>query len=295
MIVKTLIELKKFHNDILQYKNLLEIGLNSFIRDETIALEIRRLRAVLQRNYSSLEGNIIQYGRSSSARNTKTINVQKVFETAFKIVRDGNEENVFKAIEVALEIVNRAIGKLQKERDSWEIPTESKVNRSDEVLSSVDGSEKKFMRLAIKEAKKSRSEDNRIHPKVGVVVVKDNKVIGIAYRGEFDPGDHAEFALFEKKLKNKILAGSTVYTTLEPCTTRNHPKLPCAKRIIERRIHRVVIGMLDPNPKIRGKGLMLLREANIVTELFTDDLMAQVEDMNREFLRFHKKTRGESK
>ncbi|MGA2159652.1 MAG: deaminase [Dehalococcoidia bacterium] len=293
--MKTLIELKKFHNDILQYKNLLEIGLNSFIRDETIALEIRRLRAVLQRNYSSLEGNIIQYGRSSSARNTKTINVQKVFETAFKIVRDGNEENVFKAIEVALEIVNRAIGKLQKERDSWEIPTESKVNRSDEVLSSVDGSEKKFMRLAIKEAKKSRSEDNRIHPKVGVVVVKDNKVIGIAYRGEFDPGDHAEFALFEKKLKNKILAGSTVYTTLEPCTTRNHPKLPCAKRIIERRIHRVVIGMLDPNPKIRGKGLMLLREANIVTELFTDDLMAQVEDMNREFLRFHKKTRGESK
>jgi len=151
----------------------------------------------------------------------------------------------------------------------------------------VDNTELDFIRLAIEQAKKSVSEDERTHPKVGVVVVKNGQVVATAFRGEL-AGDHAEYIAIDKKLENEVLAGATVYTTLEPCTNRNHPKVPCAERLSDRKVSRVVIGMLDPNPEISGKGQRQLRDANIVTDLFPRDFMAEVEDLNREFIRAHR-------
>jgi pyrimidine deaminase RibD-like protein len=141
------------------------------------------------------------------------------------------------------------------------------------------------MRLAIKEARRSVPEDGRVHPWVGAVVVKDGQVLASSCRGDLEPGDHAEFTLLEKKLVNRALAGSTVYTTLEPCTTRKHPKVPCAERLIEHRVSRVVIGMLDPNQVITGKGILKLRRAGIAVDLFPSELMAELEELNRDFIR----------
>jgi pyrimidine deaminase RibD-like protein len=144
--------------------------------------------------------------------------------------------------------------------------------------------DRKFAKLAVEEARKSAPEDSRIHPKVGVVVVKDGRILATAHRGEI-PQCHAEFIALEKKLTDVALLGATVYTTLEPCTSRNHPKVPCAIRLTERKVSRVVIGMLDPDDRISGRGQRALRKAGIATELFPHDLMGEVEELNRDFVR----------
>ncbi len=149
---------------------------------------------------------------------------------------------------------------------------------------SEEQEDRTYARLAIEEAWKSAAEDKRVHPKVGVVVVKDGKILASAHRGEIPEG-HAEFIALEKKLAEVPLAGATVYTTLEPCTSRNHPKVPCAIRLTERKVSRVVIGMLDPDDRISGRGQRALRRAGIATDFFPNDLMDEVEELNREFVR----------
>jgi pyrimidine deaminase RibD-like protein len=149
----------------------------------------------------------------------------------------------------------------------------------------------KFMRMAIDEARKCQGEDGRVHPKVGAVVVLNGEVLATAHRGELADGDHAEFTALDKKLAAVKAAGATVYTTLEPCTVRSPEKTPCADRLIARRVGRVVIGMLDPNPDICGRGFWLLREAGIATDVFPNELMAELEDLNRDFIHHHRPKR----
>lgn len=144
-----------------------------------------------------------------------------------------------------------------------------------------------FQEMAIQEARQSVAEDQSVHPRVGAVVVKNGTAVSKAHRGE-TPKCHAEFIALEAKLPDDLVSGATVYTTLEPCTTRNHPKIPCAQRLIERRVARVFVGILDPNPEIRGLGIQALNEAGIETQFFPRDLQSQVEEINRDFIRVQK-------
>lgn len=119
-------------------------------------------------------------------------------------------------------------------------------------------------------------------PNVGcVVLMRDGRFVS-GHRGELNPGEHAEFTVLERKMSNEVLAGATVFTTLEPCTDRNPPKISCADRLIERRVKKVFIGYMDPDR--RGTGFQKLARHGIEVDLFPKDLMDQIQDLNREFI-----------
>ena len=58
--------------------------------------------------------------------------------------------------------------------------------------------QRRFMKMAVEEARKSKPEDDGVHPMVGAVVVKDGEVLATAHRGEMGKGDHAEFTASEE-------------------------------------------------------------------------------------------------
>ena len=140
------------------------------------------------------------------------------------------------------------------------------------------------MRHAISLEKTCLPEDARKkHPMVGVVVVHPNGIT-TAYRGERQPGEHAEYTALVKKLGKPQLQGATLYTTLEPCTTRRHPKRPCYEWILEVGITRVVIGILDPNPEICGIGEWILKSNGVLVDRFPAELQSEIEADNKEFI-----------
>jgi pyrimidine deaminase RibD-like protein len=177
---------------------------------------------------------------------------------------------------------------VEKIQEDWARPTEKLLIYHESGGDSL----RRFARMAIDQARKSVAEDNaKHHPKVGAVIVKDGRVLSEAHRGEI-PGNHAEFIAMEVKLRDEILAGTAVFTTLEPCTTRTHPKVPCAERLIERKVTKVVIGMLDPDKRITGQGVKWLRKANVTVEFFPSDLAGEVEELNRDFTRERERQRA---
>jgi S-adenosylhomocysteine hydrolase/pyrimidine deaminase RibD-like protein len=141
------------------------------------------------------------------------------------------------------------------------------------------------IREAIKTAEKCKPEDERIHPKVGAVIIKNNKIVCTAYRGEINPGEHAEYTALAKKCQDMDLTGATLITTLEPCTARGHGKKPCALHIADSGINKVIIGILDPNPDIRGNGVIFLQQNKIKVEHFPSKYQDEVIRLNEKYWR----------
>src|SRR5579884_466990 len=154
----------------------------------------------------------------------------------------------------------------------------------DDIPMSNTSFDRECMELAIAEARRPSLEDSRRHPMVAAVAAARGTILGSAFRGETGPGEHAEYVLLERKLGDAALAGATIYTIIEPCTTRHHAKVPCAQRLIDRRVGNIFVGMLDPNPYLTGKSILLFRQAGINTAFFPHDLAAQAEELNRDFI-----------
>ena len=139
------------------------------------------------------------------------------------------------------------------------------------------------MKRAIEISRNCKSEPDRISPKVGAVVIKGEEIVLEAYRGETSSGDHAEYVALEKKERDFDLEEAILITTLEPCTFRKQIKIPCAKRVVDAGIKKIWIGMLDPNPKIRGGGVLYLTDHGVSVGYFPPQLIKEIKDINNEF------------
>lgn len=118
-----------------------------------------------------------------------------------------------------------------------------------------------YMTLALNEAKKALFISNP-NPRVGCVLVKDGKMIGIGHT-QIAGGPHAEVAaLADAKSKGHPTQGATAYVTLEPCC--HHGKTPpCTDALIQAGISKVIAAMEDTNPLVAGQGLHALKEKGI--------------------------------
>lgn len=137
------------------------------------------------------------------------------------------------------------------------------------------------------------------NPLVGALIVKNDDIVARGYHTRY--GDlHAEREAFKDAESRGIdCKGATLYVTLEPCCHEGHQP-PCVDAVIEHGISRVVVGLLDPNPLVAGKGLEILRSNGIEVDVFEDEnedenencvkaaqeLVKQLRMQNRVFLKF---------
>lgn len=151
----------------------------------------------------------------------------------------------------------------------------------------------KYFEMAIDEMKNSvmeYREDNKAVPKVGAVIVwkdGDQQRVTSAHRGELRNGDHAEYTLLDRKLRDKNLTGAVLFATLEPCAkgARRPPKCSCSERIVNARISKVYFGILDPDPKVAGMGKKHLEDNGLQVEMFPKEYQRIIEKENEEFLK----------
>lgn len=100
------------------------------------------------------------------------------------------------------------------------------------------------------------------NPRVGCVIVKDGRLLGA---GHTQPAGqaHAEIqALQQAREQGLEVVGATVYVTLEPCSHHGRTP-PCVEALIQARVARVVIAIMDPNPLVAGEGVAHLQAAGI--------------------------------
>jgi len=138
----------------------------------------------------------------------------------------------------------------------------------------------RFMKEALRLAKKGLGRTSP-NPVVGAVIVRKGHIIASGYHKKAG-GDHAEVEALSM-LGNKAEANDTMYVNLEPC---NHygKTPPCTMAILKSGLKKVVIGMLDPNPGVKGGGAEFLLEKGI--EVRSGVLESECRRLNEAFIKY---------
>ena len=136
-----------------------------------------------------------------------------------------------------------------------------------------------YMKRALELAAKGRGYTNP-NPMVGAVIVKNGKIIGEGYHERCGEG-HAEVNAFRNATEDTD--GADIYVTLEPCSHYGKTP-PCADLIVSKKIKRAIIGALDPNPLVSGRGIEKLKAAGI--EVVTGVLAEESIALNEIFMKY---------
>ena len=131
------------------------------------------------------------------------------------------------------------------------------------------------------------------NPMVGAVLVRNSneQILAEGWHERYGEG-HAEVNCFKhfeaSEYKNVPLSECTLFVSLEPCSHYGKTP-PCADLIKEKGVGRVVVGMLDPNPLVAGKGVQMLRDAGI--EVVVGVMEKECRELNKRFLCLHEQHR----
>lgn len=127
----------------------------------------------------------------------------------------------------------------------------------------------------------------RPNPMVGAVLVCDHHIIGEGFTSPY--GDnHAEVNAINAVKDKSLLHKSTLYVTLEPCSHFGKTP-PCSDLIIAHKISKVIIGCMDDNPEVAGKGIAKLKAAGC--KVTVGVLEVTCKDHHKRFFTFHNKKR----
>jgi diaminohydroxyphosphoribosylaminopyrimidine deaminase/5-amino-6-(5-phosphoribosylamino)uracil reductase len=138
----------------------------------------------------------------------------------------------------------------------------------------------RFMTRCLALAEQGRGKTG-INPMVGAVLVREGNIIAEGYHDGYGKA-HAERQLLEK-FEQKIDTNDVLYVNLEPCCHTRKKTPPCAQCLVQRGVKHVVLGMIDPNPAVAGKGVAYLREQGVHTEIAWS-MTAECHRLNRGFV-----------
>ncbi len=125
------------------------------------------------------------------------------------------------------------------------------------------------------------------NPMVGCVIVYQDKIIGEGYHQKYGEA-HAEVNAINAVEDKELLKNATLYVNLEPCAHYGKTP-PCADLIIEHKIHYVIIGSIDTNSLVAGKGIEKLAKAGIDVKIGV--LEKECKELNKRFFTFYDKKR----
>jgi len=125
------------------------------------------------------------------------------------------------------------------------------------------------------------------NPMVGSVLVHKDTIIGEGWHQKAGEA-HAEVHAIHNVKEQSLLKKATIYVSLEPCSHFGKTP-PCAELIIAKKIPKVVIGCLDPNDKVAGRGVKKLLEAGC--QVIVGVLEEECRNLNKRFFTYHIKKR----
>ncbi len=135
-----------------------------------------------------------------------------------------------------------------------------------------------FMAEALRQASKGLFT-TRTNPRVGCVIVKQNKVIGTGCH-DYPGQAHAEIVALNNVVED--VTGATVYVTLEPCSHHGNTP-PCVEALVEAKVDCVIAAMQDPNPQVNGNGFAYLEKHGVTTR--NGILEAEARELNKGFIK----------
>lgn len=122
------------------------------------------------------------------------------------------------------------------------------------------------------------------NPMVGSVIVHNGDIIGEGYHMQYG-GPHAEVNAINSVDNKTLLPESTLYVSLEPCSHMGKTP-PCSDLILNKKIKKVVIGTVDPNSLVAGRGIEKLRKAGV--DVVVGVLEEECFELNKRFFTYHK-------